>query len=164
MRILTALLLLAAAVPAVAQEQEKRHANHTRERVWRRLRMLEGDARRVDGTTTIARPSMAGKIQCSSPFPRRPTQVGRDPEEPARELVRLSTATQVPEGPNERVLRDILGPDPIAALFAEELGAVIEVRTRDLPRVQATFAAAGLADQLAPTRGTCPGAACRHPD
>jgi phosphoribosylformylglycinamidine synthase len=39
-----------------------------------------------------------------------------------------------------------LGADPIAALFAEELGAVIQVRTGDLEAVRATLAAQGLGD------------------
>ena len=37
------------------------------------------------------------------------------------------------------------GDDPLAELFAEELGAVIEVRSRDLPVVDQTFADHGLA-------------------
>ena len=39
-----------------------------------------------------------------------------------------------------------LGEDPVAALFAEELGAVLQVRAQDLAPVLAAFAAAGLAD------------------
>jgi len=40
--------------------------------------------------------------------------------------------------------------DPVGALFAEELGAVIQVRRSDLTDVTARFAAAGLADALVP--------------
>jgi phosphoribosylformylglycinamidine synthase len=39
-----------------------------------------------------------------------------------------------------------LGGDPVAALFAEELGAVIQVRQTDLEDVLASFASAGLGD------------------
>jgi phosphoribosylformylglycinamidine synthase len=38
-----------------------------------------------------------------------------------------------------------LGPEPVAALFAEELGAVVAVRAPDVERVQATLARHGLA-------------------
>ena len=41
-----------------------------------------------------------------------------------------------------------LGDDPLAALFAEELGVVLQVRTADLEAVRALFADAGLADAL----------------
>ncbi|MCG3170621.1 MAG: Phosphoribosylformylglycinamidine synthase [Pseudomonadales bacterium] len=41
-----------------------------------------------------------------------------------------------------------LGADPLAALFAEELGAVLQVREADLAAVRAHFAAVGLADAL----------------
>jgi phosphoribosylformylglycinamidine synthase len=41
-----------------------------------------------------------------------------------------------------------VGPDPVAALFAEELGAVVQVREADLAAVRARFAQAGLAAQL----------------
>jgi phosphoribosylformylglycinamidine synthase len=37
-----------------------------------------------------------------------------------------------------------LGPDPMAALFAEELGAIIQVATRHLPRVRETLTRHGL--------------------
>ncbi|HRP87875.1 MAG TPA: phosphoribosylformylglycinamidine synthase, partial [Gammaproteobacteria bacterium] len=39
-----------------------------------------------------------------------------------------------------------LGDDPVAALFAEELGAVVQVRANDLQAVLDTFAVAGLGD------------------
>jgi phosphoribosylformylglycinamidine synthase len=39
---------------------------------------------------------------------------------------------------------DTLGVDPLAALFAEELGAVVQVRTGDVPRVREVLALAGL--------------------
>ncbi|HUG39783.1 MAG TPA: polymer-forming cytoskeletal protein [Longimicrobiales bacterium] len=55
MRILTALLLVAVAVPAVAQEEEIRSANLPRELEWQLLRMFEGEARRIDGEATIGR-------------------------------------------------------------------------------------------------------------
>ena len=38
-----------------------------------------------------------------------------------------------------------LGADPIAALFNEELGVVLQVRETDLPRIEALISAAGLA-------------------
>ncbi|MCP5352622.1 MAG: phosphoribosylformylglycinamidine synthase [Chromatiales bacterium] len=42
------------------------------------------------------------------------------------------------------VTLDDLGDDPIAALFSEELGAVIQVRREDVDAVRATLSAAGL--------------------
>ncbi len=39
---------------------------------------------------------------------------------------------------------DTLGPDPLAALFAEELGAVVQVRARDVERIREVLALAGL--------------------
>ena len=53
MRILTSLLLLAIAVPAVAQEREIRDANLPRELEWELLRMYDGHAERYDGPATI---------------------------------------------------------------------------------------------------------------
>ncbi len=48
-----------------------------------------------------------------------------------------------------RVALDALGSDPIAALFAEELGAVLQVRSRDRHRVRERFAASpALAGQV----------------
>ncbi|MGH8272275.1 MAG: phosphoribosylformylglycinamidine synthase, partial [Gammaproteobacteria bacterium] len=41
-----------------------------------------------------------------------------------------------------------LGDDPFAALFAEELGAVIQTRAADRGRIEATFAANGLSAHL----------------
>lgn len=55
MRILASLLLLAVAVPAVAQEREIRSANLPRELEWEILRMYDGNARRYDGPATIGR-------------------------------------------------------------------------------------------------------------
>jgi phosphoribosylformylglycinamidine synthase len=43
-----------------------------------------------------------------------------------------------------------LGEDPLAALFAEELGAVLEVRRRDRPAVEAALAAHGLPGAVQP--------------
>ncbi len=42
------------------------------------------------------------------------------------------------------VALDALGPDPVAALFSEELGAVLQVRRADRERVLAAFREAGL--------------------
>src|SRR5690606_32321641 len=42
-----------------------------------------------------------------------------------------------------------LGGDPLAALFAEELGAVVQLRADALDEARALFAAAGLADCVA---------------
>ncbi len=44
------------------------------------------------------------------------------------------------------VLLDAVGDDPIAALFNEEIGALLQVRVADLQAVRAAFAAAGLDD------------------
>ena len=55
MRLLSALLCVAVAGPAVAQEREIRNANLPGELEWRLLRMYDGDARRVNGETAIAR-------------------------------------------------------------------------------------------------------------
>jgi phosphoribosylformylglycinamidine synthase len=41
-----------------------------------------------------------------------------------------------------------LGGDPLAALFAEELGAVLQVRAADVPRVREAFAAHGLVEHV----------------
>ncbi|HLK88244.1 MAG TPA: phosphoribosylformylglycinamidine synthase [Polyangia bacterium] len=42
----------------------------------------------------------------------------------------------------------VLGADPVAALFAEELGAVVAVRAPDVERVTATFARHGLSEAV----------------
>ncbi len=55
MRILASVLLLAIAVPAVAQEQAIRNANLPRQLEWELLRMYEGHAERYDGPATIGR-------------------------------------------------------------------------------------------------------------
>ena len=55
MRLLSALLLVTMAGPALAQELEIRSANLPRELEWRLLRMYEGEARRVNGEMTIPR-------------------------------------------------------------------------------------------------------------
>ncbi|MGK7311745.1 MAG: hypothetical protein ACN0LA_05850 [Candidatus Longimicrobiales bacterium M2_2A_002] len=54
MRALATVLLLAVAVPAVAQEREIRDANLPRDLEWELLRMYDGGARRMDGPATIA--------------------------------------------------------------------------------------------------------------
>jgi len=43
-----------------------------------------------------------------------------------------------------------LGADPVAALFTEELGAVVQVKTADTPRVLASFDGKGLASLCRP--------------
>ncbi len=43
-----------------------------------------------------------------------------------------------------QVRLDALGPDPVASLFAEELGAVVQVQRRDVERVRQALEAAGL--------------------
>jgi hypothetical protein len=53
MRVLSALLLVALAVPAAAQEQEIRNANLSRQLEWELLRMYDGGARRIEGDATI---------------------------------------------------------------------------------------------------------------
>ena len=53
MRVLASVLLLAVAVPAVAQEREIRSANLPRQLEWELLRMYDGGADRYDGPTTI---------------------------------------------------------------------------------------------------------------
>ena len=55
MRILASVLLLAIALPAVAQERQIRDANLPRELEWKLLRMYDGDATRYDGSTSIDR-------------------------------------------------------------------------------------------------------------
>jgi hypothetical protein len=55
MRILASVLLLAIAVPAVAQERAIRSANLPRDLEWEILRMYDGHAERYDGPATIGR-------------------------------------------------------------------------------------------------------------